>query len=448
MLKKKKIVLASALVMLAFGFSQIIRLGSNLIVTRLLEPEMFGVMAVVYVLIQGIGMFSDLGLWAFIVRHENHDDPHLLNAVWTIQVIRGWGMFFVILMMSLFLYFGNMFWGNYFHGIYANPQLPILVLIAGIGSVISGYKSMASPVMHRKLELGKLELVELISQIAGVSVMLIWVWFYPTIWALLSAGIVSIVVSTILGYRFFPFRHKFILDKSINKEVYQFSKWIVLASALTYLFSQGDKLFFAAKIDASTLGVYSIAVMLVASLTSITETLASKIVFPIFSSQAQGYRQTLKANYYKVRLYLDFPIFLVAGVLISIAPILIETLYDDRYNEASTILQILVFSMIGNSLSLVSMECLSALSITKIRMWVMLIRTTSLFIGLPLFFYLYGYHGAVWVVALNVWMSLPAIYWTLAKNSVFSLFNELRMLPAVLLGYSLGIMFLSLFKVS
>jgi O-antigen/teichoic acid export membrane protein len=445
-LKKKKILLASTLVMLAFGLSQIIRLGSNLIVTRILEPEMFGVMAVVYVLIQGIGMFSDLGLWAFIVRHENHDDPHLLNSVWTIQVIRGWGMFFIVLIAALILYFGNLFSTNYFQGIYANPQLPTLIVIAGISSIISGYKSMASPVMHRKLELGKLEIVELISQIAGVSVMLLWVWLYPSIWALLSAGIVSTSVSTILGYRLFPFRHKFILDKAVNKEVFQFSKWIVIASALTYLFSQGDKLFFAAKIDASTLGVYSIAVMLVASLTSITETLASKIVFPIFSSQAQGDRQALKRNYYRVRLYLDFPIFLVAGILIAIAPLLIETLYDNRYTQASSMLQILVFSMIGNSLSLVSMECLSALSITKIRMWVMLIRTISLFIGLPLFFSLYGYYGAVWVVALNVWMSLPIIYWTLAKNSVFTLLKELRMLPAVILGYYLGIIVLSFFE--
>jgi len=439
-LKRKKIFVAGVWVLLAFGLSQLIRLGSNLIVTRLLEPEMFGVMTVVYVVITGIGMFSDLGLWAFVVRHKNHDDPHLLNVVWTIALVRSWIIFLIILMSVLILVVGNKYRPDYFHGIYANPQLPILILIASTGGLITGFKSMASAIMHRKLEVGKLELIEIISQICGTSVMVIWVWLYPSIWALLSAGIISAIISTIFSYISFPYRHKMVWDKTIVNEVFDFSKWIVFASALTYLFSQGDKLFFAAKIDANTLGVYSIAFMLVAMITAVTETLASKIVFPVFSSQVHGDRQLLKNKYYKVRLYLDFPIFLVAGLLMALGPFIVHTLYDARYNDAGWILQILVFSVIGNTLSLVAMECLSALSITKVRMWVMMVRTIGLFVGLPLFFNLYGFYGAVWVVALNVWLSLPLIYWTLAKHSVFTLLKEIRILPAVGVGYAFGML--------
>ena len=438
MLEKKKIFVAGFWVILIFGLSQLIRLGSNLIVTRLLEPEMFGVMAVVYVVIFGIGMFTDLGLWAFVVRHKNHDDPHLLNAVWTIQLLRGWLVFLAILGAVIILVVGNQYLPEYFHGIYSDSRLPILILIAAVGSVIGGCRSMASPVMHRKLEVGKLELIELTSQIIGTFVMVMWVWLHPSIWALLSAGLISVTISTFLSYSLFPFRHKLVWDKAIVREVFHFSKWIVIASALTYLFSQGDKLFFAAKIDAADLGVYSIAFMLVAMLTTVTQTLAEKIVFPVFSSQVHGDRQLLKDKYYKVRLYLDFPIFLVAGLLIALGPLIVSTLYDARYSNAGWILQILIFSVIGNTLSLVSMECLSALSITKVRMWVMMIRTISLFIGLPLFFNLFGFYGAVWVVALNVWISLPLIYWTLAKNSVFTFSKEVRMLPIIGAGYLFG----------
>jgi O-antigen/teichoic acid export membrane protein len=445
-LKKKKIFVAGIWVILAFGLSQLIRLGSNLIVTRLLEPQMFGVMAVVYVVMFGIAMFTDLGLWAFVVRHKDPDNPHLLNAVWTIQVVRGWLMFLLIVVGVLILIFGNQYMPSYFHGIYANQQLPILILITGVGSLISGYKSMASPVMHRKLEVGKLEFIEIISQIAGVAVMLIWVWLYPSIWALVSAGIVSAVVSTILSFHLFPFRHKLVWDKAIINEVFHFSKWIIFASALTYLFSQGDKLFFAAKIDAAMLGVYSIAFMLVAMFTTVTQTLAEKVVFPVFSTLVHGDRQLLKDKYYKVRLYLDLPMFFCAGLLMALGPLIVNTLYDARYTDAGWILQILVFSVIGNTLSLVSMECLSALSITKVRMWVMLIRTISLFVGLPLFYNLYGFYGAIWVVALNVWVSLPLTYWTLAKNSVFTFLKEIRMLPFVAVGYAIGMLIVSYFS--
>jgi O-antigen/teichoic acid export membrane protein len=445
MLGKKKIFIAGFWVILIFGLSQLVRLGSNLIVTRLLEPEMFGVMAVVYVVIFGIAMFTDLGLWAFVVRHKDPDNPHLLNVVWTLQVIRGWLMFFIVLCLAAFLALGNKYIPEYFSGIYADSRLPILVLIAGIGSVIGGYKSMASPIMSRKLEVGKLELIELISQIAGVILMVGWVWFYPSIWALVVAGLVSSIVGTWLSYHFFPFRHKFTVDKDIVKEVFHFSKWIVIASVLTYLFSQGDRLFFAGKIDAAVLGVYSIAFMLVATLTSVTQTLAEKIVFPVFATLAHGERHALKVKYYKVRSYLDAPIFFVVGCLLAFGPAIVNILYDSRYSNAGWMLQILLFSVIGNTLSLVAMECLSALSITKVRMWVMLIRTLGLFIGLPLFFNLFGFYGAIWVVALNVWLSLPIVYWALSKNSVFSMFQEIKWLPMVGIGYILSKAILNLF---
>ena len=178
--------------------------------------------------------------------------------------------------------------------------------------------------------------------------------------------------------------------------------------------------------------------MLVATVTSVTQTLAEKIIFPVFSSLAHGERSILKQRYYKVRLYLDAPIFFVTGLLIAFGQTIIDVLYDSRYASAGWMFQILIFSVIGNTLSLVSMECLSALSITKVRMWVMLVRTIGLFIGLPLFFNLYGLYGAIWVVALNVWLSLPVVYWTLAKNSVFSFFKEVRMLPLIGIGYILG----------
>lgn len=406
---------------------------------------MFGIMAVVSVVTIGIAMFTDLGLWAFVVRHKDPENPHLLNVIWTLQVMRGWMMFFFILVMVIILVIGNQYIPNYFHGIYADSRLPILILIAGIGSVIGGYASMASPVMHRKIEVGKLEFAEFIAQLAGTLLMIIWVWLYPTIWALLVAGLVSVSVRTFLSYHFFPFRHKLVWDKAIVKEVFHFSKWIVIASALTYLFMQGDKLFFAAKIDAAALGIYSIAFMLAGTLTSITETIAPKIVFPVFSSIVHGDRNQLKQQYYKVRLHLDLPVFLIVGLLLALGPTIVSFLYDARYHDAGWILQILLFSVIGNTLSVVSAECLSALSITKVRMWVMLIRTLGLFIGLPLSFHLFGFHGAIWAIALNVWITLPVIYWNLAKNSVFSFLKEIRMLPAVGIGYAIGKIFLGFF---
>ncbi|MES2636862.1 MAG: oligosaccharide flippase family protein [Pseudomonadota bacterium] len=444
MSQKKKILVAGFWVILIFGLSQIIRLGSNLVVTRIFEPEIFGVMAIVTVVAIGIAMFSDLGLWAFVVRHKDPTNPRLLSAVWTIQVIRGWLTLLAVGLIALIIMFGNEYFPQFFEGVYADPRLPILIFVAGIPSVINGYRSMASPVMSRQMQHGKLELMELASQILSVAVVIAWVLVYPSIWALAAAGIVSSIVGTFLSYRLFPFRHSLVWDRAIAKEVFDFGKWIVVSSILTYLFMQGDKLFLAGKITASELGVYSIAFMLSGVLVSVTNSIAAKIVFPTLSSAVHEDRKSLKEKYYKIRIYVDLSNFLAAGILIALAPTIVELLYDARYSSAGWMFQILMFSLIGNALALIPIQCLSALSVTKLNMWVMMVRSVGLLVGLPVFYHFYGLYGAVWVVAVIPFLALPIIYWNLAQHAVFSFYKEIRMLPVVGLGYIFAKCFLYL----
>jgi O-antigen/teichoic acid export membrane protein len=445
---KRKILLAGMWVTFIFGVSQIIRLGSNLVLTRLLEPEIFGVMAIVFVINFGVVMLTDLGLWSFIVRHKDPENKHVLNVVWTLQVIRSWVLFSLVAIVSAVLYFGNTLLPGLLPGVYANPLLPALIFVSGISTLIHGHNSMASAVMSRKMEVGKLELINLAGQLVSVTVMITWAWIYPTIWALVTASIVSNAVIVFLNYYLLPYKHKLALDKNITLEIFHYSKWIVLASTLTYIFSQGDRLFFGANITPTMLGVYSIAALIAGAIHTIIETLAGKIVFPALSSIVHNNKDALKDKYYKVRFHSDLIVFVLVGSLLATSQLIIDVLYDARYAEAGWMLQILLVAVIGSTLSVVSMECLSALSITKVRMWVMLVRSLGILIGLPIAFSAYGLAGALWAVSLNVFLPLPIVYWTLYKNDVFSFFNEIKTLPMLGVGYLLGVLTMQVYKMS
>lgn len=427
--------------------TQIIRLGSNLILTRMLEPEAFGIMSIVQAVIFGIVMLTDLGLWSFIVRHKDPENKHVLNVVWTLQVIRSWFLFVLVVIAGVLLYFGSSMFPDHFHGVYANSLLPALIIVSSIGTLIRGHDSMASAIKSRMMEVGTLELIQFIAQLVSVIIMLVWVWIFPTIWALVSAHVTANIVTVALNYRLFPYRHKFVWDKKIALEVFHYSKWIVIASTLTYIFSHGDRIFFGANVTPTMLGVYSIALMLATTITNLIETLAGKIVFPAFSSIVHNNRTALKDKYYKVRSHSDLIVFIAVGSLLATSQLIIDVLYDYRYVEAGWMLKILLIAVIGNTLTAVSMECLSALSITKVRMWVMLIRTTGIIIGLPFAFEFFGLAGALWVVSINVFLPLPIVYWTLYKNNVFSLFNEIKYLPALLIGYILGLIIIQIYQI-
>ena len=173
MVNRKTIITAGIWVAGIFGLSQLLRLGSNIVVTRLLEPEMFGLMAMVYVVMHGVNMFSDLGFWTFIVRHKQGTEAKLLDTVWTMQVVRGWLIFLMIALIAMSLVLLGSLKIN-LGDIYGNDKLPVLLLVVGMTAVMAGYKTMAPAIVSRELKRGRLESIELIAQICGATIMLLW----------------------------------------------------------------------------------------------------------------------------------------------------------------------------------------------------------------------------------------------------------------------------------
>ena len=68
---------------------QVLRLISNLIMTRLLVPEMFGVMAVANTLIVGLQLCSYLGIHHNIIQSSRGDERIFLDTAWVLQIMRG-----------------------------------------------------------------------------------------------------------------------------------------------------------------------------------------------------------------------------------------------------------------------------------------------------------------------------------------------------------------------
>src|SRR5260370_12368466 len=70
-----------------YGINLAIRFGTNLLMTRVLAPEMFGVMAVASMIMVGLSMFSDIGLRQNVFQSSRGNDPSFLNSAWSIQII-------------------------------------------------------------------------------------------------------------------------------------------------------------------------------------------------------------------------------------------------------------------------------------------------------------------------------------------------------------------------
>jgi O-antigen/teichoic acid export membrane protein len=278
-----------------------------------------------------------------------------------------------------------------------------------------------------------------LAQVVGLAVMVMWASYAPSIWALVSASIVTAFAGLILNYAMFEIRHRFSWDKEIVKEVFHFGKWIVLASGITFLAKQSDKFIFSVLMTPTQLGVYSIAFMLAGFIAAFIEKFTNKIWLPVFSHVKENTAQLAKV-YYKIRLKQDFIVSLAVILLGLCAPWGISILYDHRYIDAGWMMQILLVSAVGLSITSICKSLLVSLGHTKIQMQVMIARLLSLVILVPVLHAEYAIRGAIYAVALTSYAGLPVQFRMMKKAGVFNIFKEMRIVPFALLIYTIMVL--------
>src|SRR5690242_13881401 len=74
---------------LSYGVSQAIRLVTNVVLARLLAPEILGIMALVNAIRTGVQLLSDVGINQNIVSNPRGTDPDFYDTAWTLQALRG-----------------------------------------------------------------------------------------------------------------------------------------------------------------------------------------------------------------------------------------------------------------------------------------------------------------------------------------------------------------------
>ena len=132
-------------IILGYGASQGIRLLSNLIPTRLLFPEAFGLMALITMVTVGLTLFTDVGISPSITQSKRGDDPDFLNTAWTIQMIRGTCLWACVCLAA---YPVSLF--------YEQPDLAVYLPIAALSLFLGGLSPTRIETAHRHLLMGRL----------------------------------------------------------------------------------------------------------------------------------------------------------------------------------------------------------------------------------------------------------------------------------------------------
>lgn len=426
----------------AYGLDLAARLLSTLVMTRLLFPSAFGVIAAATAIIVGLGLISDFGVHAVIIQSSRGEDDHFLRSAWVFQGSRGILLWLVLLVVCIALSLGPIRRVLPMDSVFADPSFPMITGALGINLVLAGFEFTALSLNIRKLHFKPTVLVDIAGKLTTIPVMIAWAWFFPSAWALVAGSLASGLVRVAMSHTVVPGPRMVAQWKSEHfGEIVRFGKWITLSSIASFITSQGDVVVLGLLLPGSSLGVYFIAKTLVGTLQGLLEKLQSSLSLPIFGEVLRVDPRNLRNRYYKFRYPLDLIAGAFSGFICGAGNLIITLLYDARYADAGPILQTLAIGLALYPLQFIR-SAFTAVGDTYVVAWVSIVEAFSLVSFVTIGFMVLGLSGAVIGIAGH--RLIPSLtFWALSRRKQwFSFWLEVRVAAFFAIGLFAAKLFL------
>jgi O-antigen/teichoic acid export membrane protein len=410
--------------------AQILRVLGNLLLTRLLFPEAFGLAALVSLVLVGFEQLFNLGVQASIMRHERGDERRFLDTAWTIQVLRGaaLGALGFALAPLLARAFGK-------------PELAELLRVACFAAILMGFTSTKLYGLTRRLELERRVAIDLLAQTAALAFMIAHATHYRSVWALVLGGLVNQAVIVLLSQVWLPGpRNRFAWDREAARELFGFGGWVFASSGLSFLANHLETALLGRLVAAGPLGVYGVGSMVPNLLRDLLGRLAMSVLAPALSEAYRKSGDSARARYADARR-LTLPAGLAMGLGAAVAaPAFFGQLYDARYADAGWIAQLALLRFWFSYLQ--ATACSTLLALGDARAWLAssAVGTVSVTAGCLLGFELAELPGLLVGTAAGMAASWAPAAWRLQRRGIASPWPELgyTALGALLAALALG----------
>lgn len=371
-----------------YALSAIVRFGSNILLSRLLNPELFGVLLIINTIRQGVELSSDVGFAQNVIQNKAGDQPEFFDTVWVMQMVRG-------LLLCAILFACAVPIGRLYSVPATGFELSAAILL------VSGFASTSIYLVHRDLQLAKFNLFELAQDVVGAALVIAAAIMSPTIEALLIGALVAQLIRTCTSYFLSSHGNRFQFNKAYALEVLTFGRWIFFSSVLMFLCASFDRLYIGKVAPLAVVGVYGIARVLSDMPMFLAARIGYSVIFPVVSSAQDSARSDVRAQLSTIR----FKLLLVAaaGVAfgISFADIAVTLVYDARYHDAGWMLPLLLFGVWLAILCSINEYAMLGFGKPSYNVVGNAIKLGYYLIALPLAYHHLGIFGAIVAIALS-----------------------------------------------
>lgn len=275
--------------------SQIISLIITTIIARILDPEAYGVVAIINAFINIFSVFSDCGLSDSLIQKKDADDLDYSTA-FIANTFLCFTIYGVIFVVSPFI-----------SKFYEIDSLTILIRVSAISILISAYKNIQHAYVAKKLMFKKYFFASIIGTIGSGILGIIMAINGYGVWALIISNLFDMAVDTLCCMVMVSWRFKIGFSFERLKGLLNFGSKILLVNFIERIYNKLYQLVIGKFYTSEDLAFFDKGDNLSGKLISNVDYSISSVLFPVMSNKQNEKedvkkiaKETLKVNFYIV----------------------------------------------------------------------------------------------------------------------------------------------------
>ncbi|MGD2076619.1 MAG: oligosaccharide flippase family protein, partial [Gammaproteobacteria bacterium] len=291
--------------------AKVIFLARLLVLSYLLGPEEFGLLAIALSAIGFMLAVTDFGMTAALVQHAENDDRHY-HVAWSVGVIRAL-MITVVVFASAPL----------IAGLFSEPRATELLRVLSLTPLLDALASIKVADLTRRLEFRPLAFIGLAQALSNTAVA-IGLAHLLGVWALVAGVLAGSLTRTAISYVLAPYRPRLLLEPAALQPLIRFGRWIFLTGLIAELGGMLLKVVIARRLGTAELGLFYLANSIATLPAQIAGELVGSVAFSLYARLQSNIHQVTRA-FRTILTGMGVLLVPLSALFIALAPLLVDT---------------------------------------------------------------------------------------------------------------------------
>jgi len=375
-----------------YSSQMIISFAISITLARLLEPHVFGLIAMITVFTSLVQAFTHFGFHQAIIQNQDLNKKDY-STVFFLNLILG-------MFLTIFFYFSAPLLAKF----YEQPIITQLTRVLALNFFFGAFSIVHISLLTKAINFKLHAIISILVNILSGSIGILLAVRGFGVWSLVFHAIATTFFRSLLLWVFYPWRPSFYFKVESLLKLSGFSSKIFFSSILDNVFSRLDNLIIGKLFSPASLGFYSRAKSLYTLPITPIGKISSQVLFPVFS-RLQNNKEKFFRYYettYETIVFLVVPI--CVFIIITADPI-VRVLLTDKWAPTIPMLQILAIAGIVRPLVGINLTALLSMGFADTYLKLEVIKKISRIICI-LVGSVFGIFGIIVGVVVNGYFGL------------------------------------------